>query len=160
MHLGEVIRAISFTISGLFLLFLVTPWLYQYTALSPLDIDSEIWIRGSYTTGAVIVFSCSLITQVFWLAKAVNYKGDDREARAHEKYWYLGLAISVISIPVALFFTTFGKEGSLEALPSLVLIFFIAVAAIYWLATAASTPGALKFIVPFSLDIRRIFERF
>ncbi|MDJ0899308.1 MAG: caspase family protein [Xenococcus sp. MO_188.B8] len=160
MNLGEVIRAVSCTIGGLFWLFFVAPWLYTYTVLSPLDVDIMQWIPGSYTTGATIVFSCSLITQVLWIANAVYYKGDDREAKYHEKYWYLGLAISVMSIPMALFFTTFGQEGSLIALHSLVVIFAIAVAAIYWLATAASTPGVLKFIVPYSLDIRRIFERF
>ena len=160
MHLGEIIRAVGFTFGGLILLFLVAPWLYQYTILAPVDVDVLEWIPGSYTTGAVIVFSCSLVSQVLWLAKAVNYKGDDRGAKDNEKYWYLGLAISLISIPVALFFTTFGQEGSSIALPSLFVIFAGAVAAIYWLATASSTPGALKFIVPYALDIRRIFERF
>ena len=160
MYLGEAIRAVSCTIGGLFLLFMVTPWLYQYTVLAPVDVDVFEWIPGIYITGATIVSSCSLITQVLWIANAVYYKGDDREAKYHEKYWYLGLAISVMSIPVALFFVSFGTEGSLMALPSLIVIFAGAVAAIYWLATATSTPGPLKFIVPYSLDIRSLFERF
>lgn len=160
MQLGEVIRAISVTISVLFLLFLIAPWLYQKTVLTPIDVDTEEWVRGSYQIGAVIVFSVSLIAQFLWLVKAIKYKGDDREAMDNEKYWYLGLAISVFSIPIALFFTTFRQEGSWEALPSLIFILALAVAAIYWLATAISTPGALKFIVPYSLDIRRFLERF
>lgn len=160
MQLEEVIRCISITISVLFFLFLIAPWLYQKTVLAPIDVDTEEWVKGSYQIGALIVSSVSLIAQILWLTKAIKYDGDDREAMNNKKYWYLGLFISVLSIPIAIVFTTFREEGSWEVLPSLIAIFALAVAAIYWLATAISTPGALKFIVPYSLDIRRFLDRF
>ncbi|MEM9272879.1 MAG: hypothetical protein AAGA80_07940 [Cyanobacteria bacterium P01_F01_bin.143] len=155
----EYIFAITFTAGGFFLLFMLAPWLFTTTSLAPIDVDTEEWIPGNYITGACIVFLCSLIMQILWLVKSKYYKDGLDQIKDTEIYWYLGLMISFISVLIALFITVFSQEGSQRAFLPLIVIFSLAVAAIYWLPTASSTPGALKYIAPYSIDIRKFLRR-
>lgn len=158
MKAGEVIRATCITLFGAFLLFLMLPWLYQYTFLTPLDVEVEEWISEKYLIGATIVFVVTVISQLIWFAIAVRYRGDEKDVEAKLVYWWGLLILSLVSIAISIYICCMSSGGSGEVFPSLILFFLVAVAVIYWLTTATSTPGALMFIVPKSLDIRNIFK--
>ena len=146
-----LIRAIVVTIIGGSLIFFGQPWLYQNTFFSPRDVsDVDVWVRDSYRLNANIVFGVSMFSQVGWHFLARRFRGDEREAPKLKTPWWLFLFFAVITSFVTVSFL--GGSGS--ALPSLAFFFFIDVLIIYWLATAISSPKALKFIPPGSLFIR------
>ena len=151
-----LIRAIVVTIIGGSLIFFVQPWLYQNTFFSPRDVpDVDVWVRDIYRLNANIVFGVSIFSQVAWHFIAHRFRGDEREAPNMKTPWWCFFSFTIITSFVTVYFLGgSGDDRSGDALPSLAFFFFVDVLIIYWLATAISSPRALKYIPPGSLFIR------
>jgi hypothetical protein len=70
-------------------------------------------------------------------------------------WWFLLIGV-LVGIAIAIFRSAFTSGGSAQAVPSLLFLFLLDGAILFWLATAISTPNrALKYIVPGSFYLRR-----
>jgi hypothetical protein len=68
--------------------------------------------------------------------------------------WWIFLLFPVLSICVAISFFT----GSNDTLVFLTIFFVLDILLLFWLPTATSTPGGLKFLPPGSIHLRRFFS--
>lgn len=155
MQPTEIFRAVIITLLAIFLMFVAQPWLYQNTGLKPILITSDLeteWIPDHYFRGAALVAACSLVAQVFWFFIATRYKDSDLKADKMLVPWMGLLILSLFGIGISLMII----ETS-DAFPSLLFFWLSAVLMIYWLATAMNTPTALKYIIPGSQSLRKIF---
>ncbi|WP_373529581.1 hypothetical protein [Nostoc sp.] len=105
-------------------------------------------------TGANIVFFVSVISTVIWYimaAKAQSKGGED--VAKWPLVWVIISIFPVLSIVIAIGFF----RGSDQALLSLTTFFVLDVLFLYWLTTATSSPGGLKYVPPGAFLIRRLF---
>jgi hypothetical protein len=149
----DVIRIFSVTLAGAIIVFLLQPWLYQSGILAITDVDVETWIAEKYMVGAAIVFGTALVATTLWYLSALRAKVTAfNETSSMRIIWAVLLLIPIVGICVALFF----YNGSNEALLSLTAFYVVDVLVLYWLATAISSPGLLKFIPPGSFTVRHL----
>lgn len=157
-RLGEIIRIVVISLIGAVLMFLVQPWLYR-SGIVPVDVpDIDEWIAGIYTPGATIVFTGSVISAGVWyvIASRAKIRGGSDVPQMAGLWWLLGL-LPVLSICIALYFFrgTDDAPGTEAALLSLTGFYIFDVLLIFWLSTAISSPGSLKYgAVPGSYFIR------
>ena len=150
---GDGIRILSVSIVGAVLMFLVQPWLYQSGIIPITQVEVDTWLAEKYTVGAAIVFCTALSATLIWYVSALRAKITTfLEASPLRLLWGLLLLIPIIGICVALYFYNSNKE----ALLSLTFMYAVDVLLIFWLATAISSPGMLKFIPPGSFTIRHL----
>jgi hypothetical protein len=149
----DVIRIFSVTLAGAIIVFLLQPWLYQSGILAITDVDVETWIAEKYMVGAAIVFGTALVATTLWYLSALRAKVTAfNETSSMRIIWAVLFLIPIVGICVALFF----YNGSNEALLSLTAFYVVDVLVLYWLATAISSPGLLKFIPPGSFTVRHL----
>jgi hypothetical protein len=149
----DIIRIFSVTLAGAIVVFLLQPWLYQSGILAITDVDVETWIAEKYMVGAAIVFGTALVATTLWYLSALRAKVTAfNETSSMRIIWAVLLLIPILGICVALFF----YNGSNEALLSLTAFYVVDVLVLYWLATAISSPGLLKFIPPGSFTVRHL----
>jgi hypothetical protein len=149
----DIIRIFGVTLAGAILVFLIQPWLYQSGILAITDVDVENWIAEKYMVGAAIVFFTALVATIIWYLSALRARVTAfNEASSMRVLWAVLMLVPIVGICVALFF----YNGSNEALLSLTAFYVIDILVIYWLATAISSPGLLKFIPPGSFTIRHL----
>jgi hypothetical protein len=155
MKTGEVIRTIAFCLIGALLVFWVQPLIYRSRALPFLQISNlEAWLSNLYVPAATLVFVVSLLSTLAWDVLAV--KSTAHRAKEVDgwrlAWWGLGL-FPVLAIGGAFYILRLGD------IPSRLLTTFFFVLDflwIYWWTTATSTPGQLKFIPPFALELRSL----
>jgi hypothetical protein len=150
---GDVIRILSVTIAGAVLMFLAQPWLYQSGTIPITLVEVETWIAEHYTPGTAIVFGSALVATILWYLSAIRARVTTfNDASPMRLVWGLLLLVPIIGICVALYF----YNNSQEALLSLTLMYVVDILVLYWLATAISSPGLLKFIPPGSFTLRHL----
>ncbi|NER07690.1 MAG: hypothetical protein F6K17_36565 [Okeania sp. SIO3C4] len=114
----------------------------------------EIWINSHYIFGAGVVFAVSVLSTVIWCLITANAKAHQaREVSQWMLVWWLFLLFPVLSICLAIGFF----KGSDDALVPLTIFFVFDILLLFWLPTATSTPGGLKFVPPGSIKLRRFF---
>jgi hypothetical protein len=161
MQPEEAIRSILVTVIGAAFMFLIQPWLYQNTFMTPNDVTADVWVQTHYIHAATLTFSAAVVCQVIWYLLAIrfNTRGDDRKIQEQRVPWLILLLITLAIAGIAIYiFNVMGgtiQGTSADALLSLIGFFFVDVLLVYWLATAISTPGLLKFIPLGSVFIRR-----
>ncbi len=151
----EIIRIIVLSLVGAALVFLVQPWLYKSGAISLSDVDPESWVGGNYTNGAAIVFAVAVISTALWYL--VGAKAKVRGAHDVSRMgliWWLFMLLPILGIGVALYFF----NGSKDALLSLASFYVFDVLFLFWFSTAINSPLAVKFLVPGSFFLRRLFR--
>lgn len=155
MKVDEVIRIIGFSILGFLLMFLGQPLIYQKQIISIADISLDYWLKNNYVIGSWIVFIMSVLTTVLWYILAATAKVEYMRDTFRWKviWWVLGF-LPLLSICLALYF-----NNSDDARLSLAAFFtFDGLFLLFWLPTATSSPGLLKYIPPGALLIRRLIE--
>ena len=153
----EVICAVAVTILGAVLLLVIQPALYLNYTISLNDIQKVgDWVNFNYLPAAVLLLGFCLVAQVIWYRVAVKFQGDERDASKMNLIWWFLLIGVLVGIAIAIFRSAFTSGGSAQAVPSLLFLFLLDGAILFWLATAISTPNrALKYIVPGSFYLRR-----
>lgn len=153
MKAREIIRINIFLLIGAVLMFYLQPWLYNSKVIILTDVLTQNWLYQNYFPGSVIVYTTSLISTVLWLIMAVRAKVI-RSVDAYQwqvVWWVVGL-LPILSICVAIYFF----KDSKDALLSLTSLYIMDILLLFWLPTATSTPGLLKYVPPGSFFLRRI----
>ncbi|NEP83594.1 MAG: hypothetical protein F6K39_38975 [Okeania sp. SIO3B3] len=114
----------------------------------------EIWINSHYIFGAGVVFAVSVLSTVIWYLITANAKAHQaKEVAKWDIVWWLFLLFPLLSLFLAIGFF----KGSDDALVPLTIFFVFDILLLFWLPTATSTPGGLKFVPPGSIKLRRFF---
>ena len=156
MKTSEIIRIIIFSLIGASIIFLVQPLLYRsrFPILRISNMDVGTWINNHYIFGAGVVFVVSVLSTVIWCLITANAKAHQaREVSQWMLVWWLFLLFPVLSICLAIGLF----KGSDDALGPLTIFFVFDILLLFWLPTATSTPGGLKFVPPGSIQLRRFF---
>ena len=157
MKASEIIRIIIFSLTGLIVMFLAQPFLFRsrITIFRISDIDVGTWINNYYNPGGIVVFVVSVLSTIIWYFITANAKAHQaKEVARWEVVWWIFLLFPVLSICVAIGFFT----GSNDTLVFLTIFFVLDILLIFWLPTATSTPGSLKFVPPGSIHLRRFIR--
>ena len=161
MRTKEITRIIVFTILGLGLIFWLQPLVYRSRLISVRDYTVngtpagvEAWIGDNYMIGAGVVFALSLGATLLWsfLTAKAQIKGSVDVSRWQVIWWLLGL-LPIAGIAIALIFFN-QSDDALISLASFLIIDGLIL--LFWLPTAASSPGMFKNIPPGSFMIRRL----
>jgi len=153
--ISELIRIIIVSLLGAALVFLGQPWLYRSGIISPSDVDPENWIGSNYTNGAAIVFSVAVVSTILWYVIGAKAKIKGASQASNIAFlWWLFMLLPILGIGVSLYFF----NGSKDALLSLASFYVLDVLFLFWFSTALSSPEAVKFIVPGSFFLRRLFR--
>jgi hypothetical protein len=148
---GDLIRIFCVALAGAVLVFLAQPWLFQSGIIAITDVDVETWLAEKYTIGVSIVYGTALFATLIWYliaAKArVSTAADVSKLRP---LWGVLLLLPIVGICVALYFF----NNSNEALLWLTFFYIVDAVVVYWLATAISSPGLLKYVPPGSMTLR------
>ena len=157
MKASEIIRIIIFSLTGLIVMFLAQPFLFRsrITIFRISDIDVGTWINNYYNPGGIVVFVVSVLSTIIWYLMTANAKAHQaKEVAQWVVVWWIFLLFPVLSICVAIGFFT----GSNDTLVFLTIFFVLDILLLFWLPTATSTPGGLKFVPPGSIHLRRFFS--
>ena len=155
MKTSEIIRIIFISLIGLIVMFLVQPFFYRSRILRISDIDVGTWINNYYNPGGMIVFVVSVLSTIIWYLMTANAKAHrSKEVDQWVVVWWIFLLFPVLSICGAIGFF----QGSNDALVFLTIFFVLDILLLFWLPTATSTPGGLKFVPPGSIQLRRFFS--
>lgn len=155
MKAPEIIRIIIFSLIGLIVMFLVQPFPYRSKILRISDIDVGTWINNYYNPGGIVVFVVSVLSTIIWYLMTANAKAHQaKEVAQWVVVWWIFLLFPVLSICVAIYFF----NGSNDARVFLTIFFVLDILLLFWLPTATSTPGGLKFVPPGSIQLRRFFS--
>lgn len=157
MKASEIIRIIIFSLTGLIVMFLAQPFLFRsrITIFRISDIDVGTWINNYYNPGGIVVFVVSILSTIIWYLITANAKAHQaKEVARWMVAWWIFLLFPVLSICVAIGFFT----GSNDTLVFLTIFFVLDILLLFWLPTATSTPGGLKFVPPGSIHLRRFFS--
>ncbi|HLO85399.1 MAG TPA: hypothetical protein VK203_10360 [Nostocaceae cyanobacterium] len=157
MKASEVIRIIVFSLIGALAMFWLQPLIYRsrWTGFILTDVRLEPWLSNFYMTGATVVFAVSFVCTIIWYVLAAKAQiRDGKDAERWVLIWWVLLFPPVLSICVAIGFF----RGTDQALLSLTTFFLINILFLYWLTTATSSPGALKFVPPGAFLVRRLFR--
>ena len=158
MKANEIIRIIIFSLIGFIIIFLAQPFLYTSRILRISDINTDVgtWINNYYIFGAGVVFAVSVLSTIIWYLITANAKAHKAEEVAQWMLvWWLFLLFPILGICVAI---GFFKGDSNDALGSLAIFFVFDILLLFWLPTATSTPGGLKYVPPGSIQLRRFFN--
>ena len=157
MKASEIIRIIIFSLTGLIVMFLAQPFLFRsrITIFRISDIDVGTWINNYYNPGGIVVFVVSILSTIIWYLITANAKAHQaKEVARWMVAWWIFLLFPVLSICVAIYFF----NGSNDARVFLTIFFVLDILLLFWLPTATSTPGGLKFVPPGSIQLRRFFS--
>lgn len=151
--IAELVRLIIVAFITAIFVYLLQPWLFQSGSIALFDVEVEEWLPENYMPGASIVFGAALIAIALWYLSARRSKIKAfKDASPMRLVWALFLLIPVIGIAIALsFFNTSG-----DALLWLTSLYVFDVLLLYWFGSALSSPGLLKFVPPFSFQIRSL----
>jgi hypothetical protein len=120
-----------------------------------IEVDTQEWFEDYYFIGATIVYLTALFSAILWYFIASIVKIDDvNDSRSMAFVWWLLLLFPIIAICAALAFF----NNSNDALLWLSLFYVFDVLLVFWFATAISSPGLLKFVVPLSMFLRRLLR--
>ena len=154
MKAGEIIRIIVLSLIVAGLMFWIQPQIYQLKIIRISDVPMNPWLRNDYTTGAWIVFGCSLLATLIWYFLTAKAKviGTLDTLRWQVIWWLLGF-LPILGICIALYFF----NRSQDALLSLTGFYIVdAIFLLFWLPTATSSPGSFKHIPPGAFLLRRL----
>jgi hypothetical protein len=161
-NVGEIIRLFVFTLVGSLLMFVLQPLIYTAGVVRLSNIEKQdLWLSDHYMTAATIVFIVSILATFIWyIWNLYSPPFDSKMASARSVGWWILLLLPILGIVAALVFAvqpspTIGKLTGLD-LPILAAIFSFDVLAIYWGATASSTPGLARRLPP---GAQAIFRR-
>ena len=103
----------------------------------------------------MIVFVVSVLSTIIWYLMTANAKAHrSKEVDQWVVVWWIFLLFPVLSICGAIGFF----QGSNDALVFLTIFFVLDILLLFWLPTATTTPGSLKFVPPGSIYLRRFFS--
>lgn len=150
----EIIRIISISIVGVVLMLLAQPWLYR-SSLIALDVDDvDFWITTEYTSSTYWVLGASMAATIVWYVAAASAKPlTSKDTSSWRLLWWIVLLLPIASIGVALYL-----QSEASARVTLVFLYVIDIAVLYWLPTASSSPGHTKYLPPGSRNIRDLVE--
>ena len=150
---AELVRLVVVAFVTAIFVFLLQPWLFQSGSIAIFDVEVEEWLPDAYMPGASIVFGAALIAIALWYLSARRSKIKAfKDASPMRLVWALFLLIPIIGIAIALYFF----NGSGDALLWLTSLYVFDILLLYWFGSAISSPGLLKFVPPFSFQIRSL----
>ena len=152
MKAGEFLRIFGFSVLGAVIMFFGQPWIYENRLIRISDVKLQTWLT-SYQTGALIVYGCSLGAVVLWsiLASTAKVKSVNQEFGFWRGAWAVVLLIPIVGIGISLYY--FNKSAG--AVISLTGFFVFDVLLLFWVTTATSTPGPLRYAPPAAFLLRR-----
>lgn len=158
MTTGEMIRVVVLLVVGALLTFLLQPLMYKQGIFWEPNVQNpqaalEGWVSTEYMKAALAVFGVSAFCTVLWSILTTNSKAHTgQEVKGWILFWWLlGLA-PLLSIGVAIGLLNQTPEPRL----SMAMFFVLDIGITYWLTTASSTPGLVRYTPPLSHQIRNL----
>ena len=152
MKAGEFLRIVGLSLLGAVVMFFGQPWIYENRLIRISDVRLQTWL-ADYQTGAAIVYGCCLGSVALWsiLTGTAKVKSVNQGFGFWRGVWAAILLIPIVGIGISLYY--FNKSSG--AVISLTGFFILDVAILFWLTTATSTPGTLRYAPPAAFLLRR-----
>ncbi len=151
MKTWEIVRIIILNVIGAALMFLGQRLVYENQIIPIQKVPVNAWLGSDYTTASLINFTVCVSATILWcVLAAVTRFTDGRSTGVWTLIWWLLGLLPIASIG----FTVFFINRSDEAQFSLMVFFLLDALLLYWLSTATSSPGAVKYIPPGAFFVR------
>ncbi len=162
MNTSEIIRVIVLSLIGAIFMFVVQPFIYRQGLLWEPDVQNpeaalDAWASRDYMAAAMLVFIVSVLSAILWFVLTTKSKAHTQdEIKPWIMWWWLLGLIPILSIGVAIGFFNQSEKARL----SLAIFFVLDMLWLFWLTTATSTSGLLRYTPPLAYKMRDVLAKF
>jgi hypothetical protein len=136
------------------------PWLLQQLPFSMTNKELDEWMDSVFSPVNYGILILGILTSLFWYIRA--YKVQFMKAKPainNRIFWWILLCLYWLIGAIAYLLMAYSNEwlGEGEGAVASLICLCVDVVFLYWLPTAMATPKSLRYVPPFSVELRKLY---
>lgn len=156
----EVICLVGITTLGIVIAGWLQPFLLQQVPFSMTNKVRDEWMDSVFSPVNNGILLLGILTSLFWYIRAYNLQFMAAKPVIGNGFWwwflfYLYGVIGAIACLLVAYLNNW--LGEVEGAVASLIYLCVDVVVLYWLPTALATPKSLRYVPPFSAELRKLY---